>query len=142
MLIWGNNKIFCSNQLHFSGFKKQLIINTSSQENPQIEKLMFVACRRSAERISDLSESTNKKPLLLLNKHVSRQFPCLYEKGGTELNWSIEERVPGYNKVETIVINERLLFAVILFRYSSRRDIRYTSFVYLLHSNTIIPLER
>ena len=73
---------------------------------------MFVACRQSAERISDLSESTNNKPLLLLNKHVSKQFPCPYEKGGTELNWSIEERVPGYNKVETIVINERLLFAV------------------------------
>ena len=28
--------------------KKQLIINTSSQEKPQIEKLMFVASRQSA----------------------------------------------------------------------------------------------
>ena len=31
------------NQLHFFGLKKQLIKNTSSNENPQIEKLMCVA---------------------------------------------------------------------------------------------------
>ena len=40
MLISG---IVNYNQLHFFGFKKQLIKNTSFNENPQIEKLKCVA---------------------------------------------------------------------------------------------------
>ena len=53
------------NQLHFQGLKKQLIKNTSSsQENPQIEKLMRVACtvvKVMVNQVHDQIQSRGRK---------------------------------------------------------------------------------